>query len=238
MSSGSQRRRFRRYTVRLPFLHQSDSSTANGIRIGWTRDLSEGGACVEFDQPIPAPSHLQVRLQTDRGIIDAKAEVVWAGKSLTPDSGVPHGLVFVDMAPHQLQDLQYAFLSWGLTRGTGVRLPCRIAVTCQPKGETGSPLEGHTRDVSRAGTLLRLPRVVSPGTVLELTLHTQPAPVTTDGVVIWVAPPEGRTPGGLIRHGVRFRPLEWSSAVSLALDLVGRLGKTAWATSGDGVSYR
>jgi hypothetical protein len=103
-----------------------------------------------------------------------------------------------------------------LFRPAGVRLPFELAVTCQFKGRSGPPFPAQTRDISRGGALLRLPQVVPHGTGLELTLHTREGSLTTEGTVIWVAPPEGRTPGEPILHGLRFTPLGWASLLTLA----------------------
>ena len=67
--------------------------------------------------------------------------------------------------------------------------------------------------------MLRLPQVVPPGTALELTLHTRIDSLTAEGNVIWVAPPEGRTLGEPIPHGLRFTPLGWASSLLLAFVL-------------------
>lgn len=236
MSDVSRQRQSRRYPIRLPFLHTPRSSTANGIRIGWTRDLSERGACVELDRSVSASTHLQVSLQTDRGVIDAEVEVVWARETLVPEGGILHGLAFTHLTRQQLQALLQVLLSWGLTRRPAVRVPFQVAVTCQLKGEGGPPLQGQARNVSRDGLLLRLPQVVPPGTPLELTLHTQSGPLRVEGKVVWVAPPEGRTPGGLVQHGLRFTALEWSTALTLALDLVGPLEGGPWLASRGGTA--
>lgn len=234
MSDGSERRQSRRYPIQLPLLHKPISSTADGNRIGWTRDLSERGACVEFDRSVSAPTRLQVRLQTDRGPIDAEAKVVWASKPLGPKGGVLHGLAFSQLARDHRQALQRVLLAWGHTRRAGVRVPIEIAVTCQVKGRAEPPFQGQARNGSRDGLLLRLPQVVLPGTILEVSLHNRKGPISAEGAVVWVAPPEGRTPGDLIQHGLRLTTLEWSTALALARDLVGPLEDTSWFAPREG----
>jgi hypothetical protein len=233
MSNMSQRGH-RRYPVKLPLLHMPESPKPDGTWVGWTRDLSEEGACVELDRSVAAPTHLWVRLHTDRGAIEVKAGVVWVGEPLTPEAGILHGLAFIQMSTDQLEALRYVLYSWGITRWNGVRLPFEVAVTCQPKGEAAPPLHAQARDVSRAGLLLRLPQVVPPGRVLELTLHARRRALTANGAVVWVAPLEGRTPGSLIRHGLRFTPLDWSTSLALAQNLVGQLEETPWLSPQEG----
>src|SRR5574341_672531 len=148
MSDGSERRQSRRYPIQLPLLHKAISSTADGNRIGWTRDLSERGACVEFDRSVSTPTRLQVRLQTDRGPIDAEAKVVWASNPLGPKGGVLHGLAFSQLARDHRQALQRVLLAWGHTRRAGVRVPIEIAVTCQVRGRAEPPFRGQARNGS------------------------------------------------------------------------------------------
>ena len=233
MGTGFQPRHFRRYTVQLPLLHLPESSKADGTRVGWTRDLSEGGARVELDRSIPVPSQLRVRFQTDCGIIGAMAQVVWAGEPLTPGGGIPHGLAFTKIADDEIASLRAAVISWGLTR-SGVRLPFEVPVTYQLKGEAGPAIRAQTRDISRAGLLVRVPQAVPRSTVLEMTLHFRRRQITADAEVIWVAPPEGRTPGGLIRHGLRFINLDWPTAMALALELVEQPEENSWYVPREG----
>lgn len=228
MSHGLQQRQSRRYPIQLPLLHRPESSKDDGNRIGWTRDLSETGACAELDRSVSAPTHILVRLQTDRGPIDAEAEVVWGREPLGPQGGVLHGIAFTELGRQQRQALQRVLLAWGLTRRTGVRVPIEIAVTCQVKRNAKPPFQGQARNGSRDGLLLRLPQVVPPGTTLEVNLHNQKEPIAAEGTVVWVAPPEGRTHGDLIQHGLRLTTLEWSTALALARDLVGSVEDTHW----------
>lgn len=219
MAERSEQRRFRRYPIQLPLLHTPKNPAHARTGAGWTRNLSEGGACVELGEHLPSRMPLRVRLRTDRGAIEAEAQVVWAGGSRLGDGGICHGMAFTRIAPDHLQALGDLILTRGLVRQAGVRIPFEVAVACRLRGQAGPPLEGWTRDVSRGGLSLRLPRVLPPGAALEVTLHTPAGPLRADGAVTWVAPPEGRTPGGPIRHGLQFTALDWSSVVSLGLAL-------------------
>ena len=225
MPEPSERRQFHRYPIQVPFVHKSKNPSSAVTGVGWTRDLSEGGACVELDRRLSAPTPLQVRLQTDRGAIDVEVQVIWEletreGEAGPTKGGVLHGVAFSRLAPDQLQTLRELIQSQKQERRAAVRLPLELAVTCQPKDAGGMPVQGCTEDMSRGGLLLRLSQDVPPGTVLELTLHPAGGPVTAEGEVVWVEPPERRTPGEPVRHGLRFTGLGVSAMMSLGLLLM------------------
>jgi hypothetical protein len=222
MSDWSMRRRFPRYPIQLPLQH---TTPAAGAGVGWTRNLSEGGACVELDECLPVPSPVHIRLLTDRGAIDIEAQVVWEAKM--PDAqtaergltggGVLHGVTFTHLAPDQLQVLRSLLLPPEQGRRSGPRLPMDLPVTCRTKGSEGTLLQGRTENMSRGGLLLRLSQSLSPGTALSLTLHPPHGMVTAEGEIVWTEPPENKAPGEPIRHGLQFTALGWSSSLSLAL---------------------
>ncbi len=217
------KRQLPRYSIQLPVLHQPRAPAAGGKGVGWTHNLSEGGACVELDERLPVPSPLRLRLQTEGGAIEVEAEVVWeveaqgAEEADPAERGILHGVAFSPLAPDQLQALRTLLASEAEERRAGVRLPLDLAVTCEAKGAGGSPVQGRTENMSRGGLLLRLSQVLPSGTVLELTLHPADGPVTAEGEIVWVEPPEKRTPSEPIRHGLRFTALGWSRSLSLAL---------------------
>lgn len=226
MPERSERRQFRRYPIQLPLVHKSKNPGAPVTGIGWTRDLSEGGACVELDRRLSAPTPLQVRLQTDRGAIDVEVQVVWELETQEGDvgpgkEGVLHGVAFSRLTSEQLQAVRDLIQSQRQERRASVRLPLELAVTCQPKGPAVPRMVwGHTEDMSRGGLLLRLSQDVPPGTVLELTLHRAGGPVKAEGEVVWVEPPEKRVSGEPVRHGLRFTGLGVSAMMSLGLLLM------------------
>ena len=216
MPSWSERRKFRRYPMQLPLLHAPIAPPAPSAGVGWTRDVSEGGACVETGERLPPGLPLRLRLLTDRGTIEAEAQVAWSGEPRGPEGGILHGLAFTQVTPDQHEALRHLLLTRAMVRPAGVRLPVQVSVTCQPRGEAGPPLQAWTSNISRGGLLLRLPQVLPPGTALEITLYTLTGLVRVEGTVAWVAPPEARTPEAPIRHGFEFTALEWSTAHSLA----------------------
>ncbi len=220
MPDESNRRRFARYLIHLPLLHKPKVPAPIKAGVGWTRNLSDGGTCVDLTERLQPGTPLRVRLQTDRGPIEVEAQVVWAGEPGAPGEAVPHGIVFDQVAPDEEKTLRDLLLSRGEKRHAGVRLPLDIPVTCQPKDQDGPSVEGRTGNMSRGGMLLRLSEAIPPQTVLKLTLHTPQGPVTAEGEIVWVDPPERRTPGEPIAHGLRFTVLGWSTSLSLGLFLV------------------
>jgi hypothetical protein len=207
MPAPSAERRFARYLIQLPLLHRPLAPASAGAGLGWTRNLSEGGACVELAERVWAGIPLRLRLHTDRGAIEVEGQVVWTGDPGPAGGVIPHGVAFTPVGPDQLAALQELLRSKGEVRHAGVRLPLELAVTCRPKGHDGAPLQGRTGDIGRGGLLLRLPQAVPPGTALEVTLHAPSEPLGLEGAVAWAEPPEKRRPGELIQHGLRFTAL-------------------------------
>ena len=187
--------------------------------MGWTRDLSEGGACVELAEAVSARIPLRLLLRTDRGGIELEAQVVWAGGAGRSGGGILHGVVFTRLLPDQLQALRELIRSKRQVRNAGVRVSLEISVTCTPTGSRRPPLQGLTGDVSHGGLLLLLPEVVPPGATMTVTLHTPKGPITVEGAVVWVEPPGGRAVGPPFRHGFKFTTLRWSTSLSLGLFL-------------------
>lgn len=220
MSVSLDRRRFARYLIRLPVLHKTKGPAPAKTLVGWTRNLGERGICVDLTEPLAPRTLLRVILQTDRGPIEAEGQVVWAGEPASPGEAVPHGITFEQIARDGELTLRDLLLSKGEKRQAGVRLPLDLPVSCQPKDQGGDPVQGQTGNMSRGGLLLRLSKAIRPHTLLKLTLHTPQGPVTAEGEIVWVEPPERRTPGEPIAHGLRFTVLGWSTSLSLGLYLV------------------
>ena len=205
-----------RYPMRLPFLHKPQAPAPVRAGVGWTRDLSEGGACVELAEALLPQMPLRIRLQTDQGPIEAEAQVVWTGEFRPGRGGVLHGIAFTHLAPTQLQALAGLLLFKGDMREAGVRMPVDLPVTCLSKGP-GATIRGRTGNVSRGGLRLRLPERLPPRTELDVILHMPTGPVKAAGVIAWAGSPEGQEPGAPIQHGMRFTSLSWASSLALGL---------------------
>jgi Tfp pilus assembly protein PilZ len=172
---------------------------------------------VELAERLGPQTTLRLRLQTDRGAIEVEARVVWVSEPGDAGGVVPHGVTFTQLTPDQLPAFHDLLRSRGVVRHAGVRLPFEVSVTCQRKDHAEPPIQGWTGDISRGGFLLRLPHILPLGTALEITLHTQNEPLVVEGAVVWVEPPDRRTPGELVGHGVRFTALGRSLSLSLGL---------------------
>ncbi len=209
--------KFPRYPIQLPLLHTVLSPRAGRPTMGWTRNLSEGGACVELAEVVPADAALRLCFQTDRGAIEAEAEVIWAAAPDSDTGLVPHGVAFTKIAPDQCQLLRELFRTKGLARHTGVRILSDLPVAYQAKGHVGPPRWGVMGNVSHGGLLLSLPELLRPGTRLKVSWQIAGEHLTAEGTIVWVEPIEGRTPGEPIRHGFRFTTLGYSTMLSLGL---------------------
>jgi hypothetical protein len=162
MPDGSEQHRSPRYPIHLPFAYTVKAGVSPGVRGGWTRSLSEGGASVELAERFRLQTLLSLRLLTDRGIVAADARVIWLGKSAPAAGGLIHGLAFTQIAPEHLQTLRDLFHHLVVTRQGGLRLPLDLPVTCHPADPSGPPLQGRTGNVGRGGA--PPPPPATPGT--------------------------------------------------------------------------
>ena len=204
MSNWFAQQQFPRYPFQLPLLHTVLSHPAGRTGMGWTRNLSEGGACVEVAEGVPTDATLRLRLQTERGAIEAEAKVVWAAAPDSDRGVVPHGVAFTRMPPDQQQILRELFLTEAKARHTGVRIPSDLLVAYQAQDHAGPPRWGLMENVSRGGLLLSLPQLLRPGTRLKVTWQIASERLTAEGTIVWVELREERAPGEPIRHGFRF----------------------------------
>jgi len=223
MPDGSAQRRFPRYTIVLPILYELDGSASTKNGVGWTSNLSEGGACLELAERLDLSTSLSLVLRTYEGEIELKGEVVWTAEAGVSEGGIFHGVAFTQVLPDQYRALRELIRTKGQVRNAGVRIPVELTVLCRRKGDAGAPIQGRTGDISRAGLLLRLPQALPAGTELEVTLQTSQGPLTAEGTIIWVVPSEAQTPGELIRHGFRFTNMGWFSELALGHLLAGKL---------------
>ena len=221
MPDGFVQRRFPRYPIQLPFVYTVSAGGSPTGGAGWTRTLSEGGASLEVGERLRPQTPLGLRLLTDRGTVELEARVIWLGKPAPPGSGLIHGVAFTQIALADLQTLRELFRPLVLTRQSGLRLALDLPVTCQTADPAVPPLQGRTQNVSRGGLRLRLPQLFAPGTPLVVTLHTPGGPLTVEGAIAWVEPPEMWTPGESIGHGFQFAAADWITVRALALLFLG-----------------
>ena len=207
-------RRFSRYTVHLSLLYGVTAPADPRVGVGWTLELSEGGACVELAERLVPQTPLRLCFQTTGQAIEVKGRIIWAGEPDLP-GGICHGVAFTQIAPDHLHALRDLLRSPGPDRRGGVRFQLDLAVTCQRNGQAGPPLCGRTQDISYEGLLLLLPQVLPPGTALAVTLQTPTEPLTMEGQIVWVEPPDIWTPGQPIAHGFQVTSRSRSSTRAL-----------------------
>ncbi len=217
-------RRFPRYPFQLPFLyrvHRVQAHTPPRVGVGWTRQLSEGGAGVELGEPLSPGTPLTVLFRTARGPLEVQAQVVWTEKPLAAGGGILHGLVFTAADAkflHALRDLfqpLHVFHALSGTPRAGIRLPIGTPAICQAKYPPGPWLQGRTGDISREGLLLLLPEVLAPGTVLAVTLESPHGPISLEGVVVWRDMSARAALEDFVRHGVQLTTRDWATALAL-----------------------
>jgi c-di-GMP-binding flagellar brake protein YcgR len=213
LSGASVDGRLTRYPIALPLLYTARRSTRHRAEAGWTRNLSESGACLLLPERLPLKLTLQLRLQTDGGPINAEAQVIWAGK---PGFDlVRHGVAFTRIAPDQRRALR-DLLRWsGSVRPAGLRLSVAVPITCRCRGQAQPPVQGWSVDLSRGGLSFTLPHALPLGTELVITLRTPTGPLTLAGTVVWAEASRRRPRKESVRHGFQFSILD--AAVDLAL---------------------
>jgi hypothetical protein len=210
--------RYPRYQIRLPLLHKLGPPDL-GVEVGWTRNLSEGGACVELLRRLQPSTPVWLRLQADSGPIEVEGWVAWTRADAAQGRAFVHGVAFRTMLPPQRRLLHELLDAKGRVRESGVRVRLDLPVSCQREGAAGSPLQGRTVDFSRGGLLLHVPERLSPGTSVEVALHTPQGTLAAKGVVAWAAPLSRGESGCPIQHGLRFTSLGWSTPLVLGLVL-------------------
>ncbi|HSC72223.1 MAG TPA: PilZ domain-containing protein [Candidatus Methylomirabilis sp.] len=226
-------RRFPRYPFQLPFrcrVHRVQANIPPRVNVGWTRQLSEGGAGVELGEALSPGSSLTLHVQTPRGAQEVQAQVVWTEKSLEAGGGIPHGLVYTAADAkflHALRDLFQVlnvFQALGATPRAGIRLSIATPAICQAKYPPGPRVQGKTGNISREGLLLLLSEVMTPGTVLAVTLEGPHGPISLEGVIVWRDTSAQAALEEFVRHGVQLTTRDWATALALG-DLVAALGK-------------
>lgn len=105
MQEWSATRRFPRYELRFPVFYKLKSQPLAPHKLGRTRNLSEGGACLELPERLAPATLLAVILRTAQENIQAEAEVIWVRDSLPRPGGV-HGVSFTQLHPEHHQALR------------------------------------------------------------------------------------------------------------------------------------
>src|SRR6266436_6677959 len=143
----------------------------SGARIGTrVRDLSQQGAYVDTNNPLPLGTVTDVRITKGAQLFEARARVVYSRAS----KGM--GLVFTAIVPEQLRTLETWLAesretSWlAANRRRSQRVLMTIPVRVSGKTDTGLPFgeETHTRAISAHGALILMSTQVYRGQRLTL----------------------------------------------------------------------
>ncbi|MFQ5839125.1 MAG: PilZ domain-containing protein [Candidatus Methylomirabilales bacterium] len=206
------KRRFPRFPIQLPVLFRRQGE-GDGPRagLGRSRDLSEGGLCLEFDYAYPPGTTLALAIRGAGTSIEAAARVVWTGVA-SPSGAIPHGMQFVHLAPEQYDALRQLFPRSGAIRRGAVRVPVELAVWCQPCDGDEPPLMGRTVDLSRTGAQVVLDRALPIRSEVELSLAIPHGDIQQRAQVQWVQPSEA----GGVHHGLHFLEPNWDAETFLA----------------------
>src|SRR5467141_4097364 len=175
------------------------------------RDLSQQGAYVDTNNPLPLGTVTDVRITKGAQLFDGRARVVYsrAGKGM--------GLVFTAIEPEQLRTLETWLAesretSWlAANRRRSQRVLMTIPVRVSGKTDTGLPFgeETHTRAISAHGALILMSTQVYRGQ--RLTLSNVQTRAALECVVAHIDRSQGEHP----QAGVEFtlpNPMFWHVA--------------------------
>jgi hypothetical protein len=195
-----------RYQIILPVSYDAtpDGAPAPREGSGWTRNLSDTGACLELNETVPVGTALRLTLRDEGGAVALEARVIWVGHPRVPAGGILHGVNFGDLTLHQRLVLPALCRRHTGLRVQATRIPAALPAMCRPLGAAGPPLRGWTGDLGREGCLLLLPEQLAVGTLIAVTLTTPRGDVTAEATVVWGEPAVQAVLRQLTRHGVRF----------------------------------
>lgn len=208
------RRKHARYPIVVPVLYGLKSAGPEMTGAGWTRDVGEGGACLELDERLDVSALIRLLSRTDQGLIATEARVIWTSGSPATE-GIVHGVAFTPGMASAHQALRELLLRKRMVWQGVVRIPVTLSVTYQLKGQPRSSNQGQTENASRRGLALRLPLAYPPGTCLEVTLHTSDGPLKAEGTIVRVDPLEAQIAGEPIRHGFHFTDINHAAQMRL-----------------------
>jgi hypothetical protein len=225
MSEGLSARRLPRYRFVLPVSYRATPKGASGPRegSGWTRNLSETGACLELAESLPGGTQLALTILDEGGGLSLEARVIWVSYPPVPGGGTIHGAVFGELSLHQRLVLSALLHRHAGLRVQATRLPAALPALCRPLGPAGAVLRGWTGNLGRDGCLLLLSEPLGVGTLIAVTLTTPRGDATAEATVVWVESGAQAGMRNLTRHGVRFVAAREIQDTFLALTLEGAL---------------
>jgi CheY-like chemotaxis protein len=195
-------RAFLRYLVQLPLYYQRGRPSRQGVGVGWTRNLSEGGACIELAEPFDVSAEIQLGLQTYLGGVRLQCQVVW--RDMADASGrVLHGVKFLNLSAGCRLVLQQMLRVSSAQPHSLLRRACEVPLVCTVRGSRGRSWDGRTGNIGPHGLLAHLPEDLPVGTDVDLTCNPpHDGPVRLGGRIAWVEGRDATTRRATTRHGI------------------------------------
>ena len=195
-------RAFVRYLVQLPLYYQRGRSSRQGVGVGWTRNLSEGGACIELAEPFDVSAQIQLGLQTYLGGVKLQCQVVW--RDMAAASGrVLHGVQFLDLSAGCRLVLQQMLRVSSAQPHSLLRRAWEVPLVCTVQGSPGRSCDGRTGNIGQHGLLAHLPEDLPVGTSVDLRCEPpDDGPVILEGRVAWAEARDGSTRRATTQHGI------------------------------------
>ncbi|HTU02144.1 MAG TPA: PilZ domain-containing protein [Candidatus Sulfotelmatobacter sp.] len=206
-----------RFYIIVPVRYTTATPPGTPVSTGWTRNLSESGACVELPERLQPGVRITLDFQTEGGPMRMVGMIIWTDPSSQPGAGSLHGLQF-----SAASDDRERLRGWIHSRpGPPARIVASLPAQCRRLDGVSPVLEGWTSDLGAGGCALFLPEPLPVGTLMDVFLTTPAGEVPTQGVVVWEG---GRraAPGKLIEHGFRFTklPAEREGLLGEVLDAI------------------
>jgi hypothetical protein len=215
MMSWLGRRKYPRYPIVVPVRREIAAADCPQPGAGWTRDLSEAGACLELPERFAPATLLGLSFRGDLGRISLEATVAWICQAREPGTTL-HGVTFRPLSTRERELLHGLLVRKRMVWQGMVRVPTDLPVICLMRGQSRSPFHGRTENASRGGLLLRLPVMCVVGTPLLVTLRTPVGPLGAEGTVVRVEPRDAQVPGTPIRHGFQFTSISAKTQMGLS----------------------
>jgi CheY-like chemotaxis protein len=196
-------RAFLRYLVQLPLYYQRGRASRQGVGVGWTRNLSEGGACIELAEAFDVSAEIQLGLQTYLGGVRLPCQVVW--RDMADDSGrVLHGVKFLDLSAGCRLVLQQMLRVSSAQPHSLLRRAWEVPLVCTLRGSRGRTCDGRSGNIGPHGLLAHLPEDLPVGSDVELTCNLpHDGPLRLEGRIAWADTRDAASTGrGTTKHGI------------------------------------
>ncbi len=190
-----------RYQVVAPIRYRT-ASYVSAERTGWTRDVSEQGACVELAEHLASGTQLAVVVETEAGPIRMAGTVVWAGAGDSAGPRYLHGLRFSSGSDDR--DRLWAWLQ--RHPAPPARIAASLPVRTRRLDGVTPEIAGWTADLGGGGCTLFLPERLPVGALLDVALSTPCGDVPSEGIIVWEGS-HATVSAGLLEHGFRFTKL-------------------------------